>query len=166
MGKFFDIRAIRSIISGEVAGSKKLLFFLLIAIVAWMVGGYYSSLTARVGQTITIQRGRLATLGELAAQYNQMVGDKVVVNKTNAGDLVPVFSRIVEEAGLRNRLLQISPVSRGVSVQMDRLYVEDLVSLLKGMAMNGIRVVSSELRALPFEDKRLFSFFATLEVED
>lgn len=166
MNKIFDIRTIRSIINGSVSGSRKLLLFLLAAIVAWGAGGYFSALASRSDQTLALQQNRLSTLNELAAQYRQLAGESGAVARTDAGDIVPVFSQIVEEMGLRDRLLQISPVSRGVSVQMDRLYAEELVSLLKGLTSRGIRVNSSELRALPFQDKRLFSLFAMLGVEE
>ena len=161
-----DARMIRSFISGEIPGARKTLFFILTAALVWSVGIYYSSNAARMEQLYEFQHGRLVTLNELAVQYRQLMGERGAGIKTSAEDLIPVFSQIVEEAGMRDRLLQISPVSRGISVQMDRLYAEDLAAILNGLSKHGIRVLSSELRAMPFQDKRLFLFYAVLEVED
>lgn len=167
MNTFFDLRTLRSIINGEVAGSRKVMIFIFLSLIFWVAGIYFSSLSARSEQSLTLQQGRWSTLNELAAEYRQFSGGGSSGRKTDAADIVPVFSQIVEEAGMRDKLLQISPVARGVSVQMDRLYIEELVSLLRGMASFGIRVNSSELRALPFQDNnRLFSFFAILGVEE
>ncbi|MCL1941864.1 MAG: hypothetical protein FWG09_07960, partial [Synergistaceae bacterium] len=151
-----DLRMIRSLINGEIPGARKTMFFVFFAIFVWIAGMYYLSNASRMEQSYKFQQERLITLNELAVQYKQLMGERGTNEKTAAGDLVPVFSQIVEEAGMRDRLLQISPVSRGVSVQMDRLYAEDLVALLNGLNKYGIRVLSSELRALPFQDKRLF----------
>ena len=161
-----DMRMIRSFINGEIPGARKTLFFIFASILAWAAGMYYSSNATRIEQSYKLQQGRLVTLNELAVQYKQLMGERSAHEKTAAGDLIPVFSQIVEESGMRDRLLQISPVSRGISVQMDRLYAEDLVALLKGLGKYGIRVLSSELRAMPFQDKRLFLFYAVLGVED
>ena len=161
-----DARAVRSFISGEIPGGRKTLLSIFAAVLVWSIGIYYSSNAARMEQLYKFQHGRLVILNELAVQYKQLMGERSAGMKTSAEDLIPVFSQIVEEAGMRDRLLQISPVSRGISVQMDRLYAEDLVTVLNGLSRHGIRVLSSELRAMPFQDKRLFLFYAVLEVED
>ena len=161
-----DMRMVRSFINGEIPGARKTIFFIFISIFLWIAWAYYSSNASRIEQSYKLQQGRLVTLNELAVQYKQLLGERSAGEKTAAEDLIPVFSQIVEEAGMRDRLLQISPVSRGISVQMDRLYAEDLVALLNGLNKYGIRVLSSQLRALPFQDKRLFSFYAVLGVED
>ena len=156
----------RSFINGEIPGARKTMFFILSAMLLWAVGMYFSSNAARIEQSYKFQQGRLVSLNELAVQYRQLVGERGSNIKTAAEDLIPVFSQIVEEAGMRDRLLQISPMSRGVSVQMDRLYAEDLVSLLNELTKYGIRVLSSELRAMPFQSRRLFLLQAVLGVED
>jgi len=161
-----DMRMIHSIINGEVPGARKTLIFLFAAIIMWIIGLIYSSNVARMEQVYRFQQGRLITLNELAVQYRQLLGERSERIRTAAADLIPVFSQIVEEAGLRDRLQQISPGTRGISVQMERLYAEDLVKLLNGLNKYGIRIIQSELRALPFQDKRLFSFSVTLEVEN
>ena len=162
-----DVHVIRSFISGEIPGGRKTLLFIFTAILIWSAGIYYSSNVARLEQLYRFQQGRLLTLNELAAQYRQLVDERGGTDiKTTAGDLITVFSQIIEEAGMRDRLMQISPVLRGISVQMDRLYAEDLVTILNELNKYGIRILSSELRALPFQDKRLFLFNAVLEAEE
>jgi len=161
-----DMSMIRSVIKGEIPGARKTLSFVLAAIILWITGLYYSSSTTRMEQSYRTQQGRLVTLNELAVQYQQLLKNSVDSIKTPKDDLIPVFSQIVAEAGMRDRLQQISSVTRGIAVQMDRLYAEDLVTLLNGLNKFGIRVFSSELRALPYQDKRLFQLTATLEVEN
>ena len=160
-----DMRMIRSVINGEIPGARKTLIFIFIALFVWTAGMYFSSRAARIEMSYNFQQGRLVTLNELAVQYKQIAGERGSSIKTAAEDLIPVFSQIVEEAGMRDRLLNISPTIRGVSVQMDRLYAEDLVTLLEELNKYGIRVLSSELRALPFQNRRLFLLQAVLEVE-
>jgi hypothetical protein len=162
----FDIRIIRSIINGEIPGARKTLFFIFAAIFLWVSGMYYSSSIKRMEQSYEFQKGRLVTLNELAVQYKQLLTERSDSIATAAEDLIPVFSRIVNDVGTRERLIQISTVSRGISVSMERLYAEDLVEILNGLQKHGIRVYLSEIRALPYQDKRLFSFTATLEVEN
>jgi hypothetical protein len=161
-----DITMVRSIIKGEIPGARKTLFFIFAALSLWIAGLYFSSNIARMEQTYKIQQGRLVILNELAVQYNQLLQYRSDNIKTEAVDLIPVFSQIVEEAGMRDRFIQIATVSRRVTVQMERLYAEDLVTILNGLSKHGIRVYTAELRALPFQDKRLFRFEATLEVEN
>jgi hypothetical protein len=160
-----DLRMLRSIINGEIPGARRTILFLLAAIIIWFTGMYYSSGTTRLEQTYRLQQGRLVTLNELAVQYRQLIVDTSGNIKTATDDLMPVFSQIVEGAGLRDRLIQISLASRGVTVQMERLYAEDLIKILNELTRHGIRVYASELRAMPYQDNRLFVFTATLEVE-
>ena len=162
----FDIRLVRSFINGEIPGARRTLLFMFTAVFAWIIGMYYSSNAARIEQSYKLQQGRLIILNELAVQYRQLVAERGARENTAAEDLIHVFSQIVEDAGMRDRLLQISTVSRGISVQMERLYAEDLVTVLNGLNKRGIRILSSELRAMPFQDKRLFTFNAELGVED
>jgi len=161
-----DMRMLQSIINGEIPGARKTLLFLIAAIFIWIIGFVYSSNATSTEKIYISEQGRLVTMNELAVQYRQLLGERIESIKTAAGDLTPVFSKIVEEAGLSDRLQHISQVSRGISVQMDRLYAEELVTLLNGLNKYGIRIISSELRALPFQDKRLFTFSVTLEVEN
>ena len=161
-----DVRMVHSLINGEIPGARKTLLLIFAAILIWGIGMYYSSNAARIERSYRLQHGRLVTLNELAVQYNQLMGERSAGTQTAAGDLIRVFSQIVEEAGMRDRLLQINPGLRGITVQMDGLYAEDLVTILNGLNNYGIRVLTSELRALPFQDKRLFSFQAMMGVED
>ena len=161
-----DISMIRSIIKGEIPGARKTMSFLIIALILWITGLYYSSSTARMEQTFKFQQGRLVTLNELAEQYKQLLTNSSDNMKTDKEELIPVFSQIVEEAGMRDRLIQISSVYRGISVQMEMLYAEDLVTIINGLTKHGIKVFTSDLRAMPFQDKRLFTFNAVLGVEN
>jgi len=162
----FDMSMIRSIIKGEIPGARKTMSFVIVAVILWITGLYYSSSTTRMEQTYKSQQGKLVTLNELAVQYKQLLTNSSDNMKTARDDLIPVFSQIVEDAGMRDRLIQISSVSRGISVQMERLYAEDLVTIINGLTKFGIRVNNSDLRAMPYQDKRLFVFNAVLEVEN
>jgi len=162
----FDIKGlVNSIIKGEIPGARKTLILIFSALFIWITGIYLSSNATSMEQAYEYQNGRFVILGELAEQYKQLVADHSGSIKTNAGDLIPVFSQIVEEAGMRDRLIQISALSRGISVNMERLYAEDLVTILNELEKFGIRVYLTDLRALPYQDKRLFSFTASLEVK-
>jgi|GEM_PF-2217100 len=162
----FDIKGLlRSIIKGEIPGARKTLFFVIATFSIWVTGIYFSSNATSMEQAYEYQQGRFVILSELADQYNQLLAEQGGNIKTSAGDLIPVFSQIVEEAGMRDRLIQISALSRGISVNMERLYAEDLVTILNGLDKYGIRVYLTDLRALPYQDKRLFSFTASLEVK-
>lgn len=162
----FDMSMIRSVIKGEIPGARKTMSFMIAAVILWVAGLYYSSSTKTMEQSYRIQQGRLVILNELAEQYKQLLKNSNDRTKTAKEDLITVFSQIAEEAGMRDRLIQISSISRGISIQMERLYAEDLVTILNGLTRHGIRVYASDLRAMPYLDKRLFSFSATLEVEN
>ena len=50
-------------------------------------------------------------------------------------------------------------------MEINRLYAEELVDMVRELAARGVRVTSAEVRALPAGQERLFTLTAVIETE-
>ena len=60
---------------------------------------------------------------------------------------------------------RITPDGRNQSVELNRLYDEELVELQKQLSSRGVDIMAAELRALPAGEERLFTLSAIIGVK-
>ena len=77
-------------------------------------------------------------------------------------DVAAVFAQVSENMSLGSRVNRITPDGRNQSVEINRLYAEELADLQKQLASMGVRFIAAEIRALPAGQERLFTVSAII----
>ena len=159
----FDFNQIRSVTRGEVNGSVRFLVTAFSAAAVWIAVSWLSGMAGSTSSTLSLQQTRYRTLTQLAAEYKALASDFSV---SSAGDADVIFSEVSTMIELGSRVNRIVPASNGKSssVEVNRLYAEELTDMIRALAAMGVRIVSAEIRALPAGEERLFTVTATLEV--
>ncbi len=83
--------------------------------------------------------------------------------QTFQGDPLSVLSEIVDTLGLRDRMVQLQSNVSGISLQLERVYGEELADFLLTLDSRGLRIRTAEIRALPVENERMLSITLLLE---
>ncbi len=156
----------RLILRGEAVGSVRFLVILIAALCAWVSVSWVSSQSSAAAVALNTQENRYRTLSSLAAEYVSLA-PSAKANKTIAGvnenvDVPAVFAKISEELQLGTRVNRISPDGRNQSVEINRLYAEELAELEHKLALAGVYFLSAEIRALPAGSERLFTISAII----
>ncbi|GHV39721.1 hypothetical protein FACS1894187_20000 [Synergistales bacterium] len=161
----FDINKIRSVLRGEVNGSVRFLLMSFAAAFVWVASWYLSGMYASAHSSFALQRERYNTLSVLAAEYKAAAPSASAAGSVRRTDAMAVFTQVSNEVSLGIRVTRIvpSPDRRRCSVEIGRIYAEELTDLIRGLSERGMRVVSARLRALPAGQERLFSLEADIE---
>ena len=158
----FDVGlgAVRSVVRGEVAGSVRLVAFVLLALAVWVAVSWTADWTAASASSLAVQEGRYRTLVALAEEYRALA--PAAGSGTEAVDVPTVFTQVSERMSLGSRVNRIAPDGRNQSIEVNRLYAEELTELVRELAMRGVHFLSSEIRALPAGQERLFTVSAII----
>jgi hypothetical protein len=160
----FDFNQIRSVLRGEVNGSIRFLASALCAAGVWLAVNWLSGLSASASSTLALQEERYVTLSSLAAEYKTIAP----ASSASRGDVnaIVVFNEVSGQLNLGVRVGKISPTPDGrrFSVDISRLYAEELTDIVRELSARGVRLVSAQIRALPAGQERLFSLEADFEV--
>ena len=154
------INSARSILRGEAAGSVRFVASGLLALTVWTGVLMVRNLTAQSLNTLNIQQNRLNTLLTLGNEYKSLAPRA----RTSTGnvDVPSVFAQVSERMELGSRVNRITPDGRNLSVEINRLYDEELTELQRQLNASGVRFISAELRALPAGTERLFTLSAII----
>lgn len=158
----FDVGlgSVRSVLRGEVAGSVRLMVFILLALTVWVGVSWTADWSASASSNRAVQEGRYRTLLALAEEY------RALVPAAGAGpegiDIPSVFTQVSERMSLGARVNRIAPDGRNQSIEVNRLYAEELAELVRELAARGVHFLSSEVRALPAGQERLFTVSAII----
>jgi len=115
--------------------------------------------------TLSNQENRYRTLTGLAAEYSELAPLRATNkdnNKSGNVDVPAVFAQISEEMQLGTRVNRIAPDGRNQSVEINRLYADELADLERKLAAAGVFFKSAEVRALPAGYERLFTISAII----
>ncbi len=150
---------IRTVIRGEVAGSVKLWVSLLISALIILGIMTVSGWNDNARSLLNSRQGRLRTLLVLSDEYKAL-------SPSSAGpknvDVAEVFAQVSENMSLGSRVNRITPDGRNQSVEINRLYAEELADLQKELLKRGVRFMAAEIRALPSGKERLFTVSAVI----
>ena len=149
--------AVRSVLRGEVAGSVRLMAFVLLALTVWVGVSWTADWAASASSNLTVQEGRYRTLTALAEEYRALA--PAAKAGAEAIDIPTVFTQVSERMSLGAR---IAPDGRNQSIEVNRLYAEELEELIRELAARGVHFLSSEVRALPSGQERLFTVSAII----
>ncbi|GHS94748.1 hypothetical protein AGMMS50276_08150 [Synergistales bacterium] len=160
----FDINKMRSVLRGEVNGSIQFIVLASVAAFVWVASWYLSGMYSSASSSLALQRERYSTLSILAAEY-KAAAPALASETVRRTDAMAVFTQVSNQVSLGVRVSRIvpSPDRRRCSVEISRIYAEELTELVRGLSDRGMRVVSARLRALPAGRERLFSLEADIE---
>lgn len=155
------ISSARTILRGETAGSAKLVAAILMLLVIlagiWTVNGWNTQEHANLNS----QQNRFRTLLLLADEYKSLNPSAKTQQPQNV-DVAAVFAQVSENMSLGSRVNRITPDGHNQSVEINRLYAEELADLQKQLASRGVRFIAAEIRALPAGSERLFTVSAII----
>jgi hypothetical protein len=162
----FDFNQIRAVMRGEVNGSIRFLVSAFCAAGVWLAVSRLSGLSASASSTLVLQQERYAALSSLAAEYKTLA--PAASSSASGGDVNPIviFNEVSNQLDLGARVGRINPMPDGkrFSVDISRLYSEELTDIVRELSARGVRVVTAFLRALPAGGERLFTLDAEFEV--
>ncbi|MDR2174726.1 MAG: hypothetical protein LBO82_02165 [Synergistaceae bacterium] len=163
MAMNFDFNQIRAVIRGEVNGSVRFLVSFFCAAGVWLAVNWLSGLSASASSTLALQQERYAALSSLAAEYKTLAPVSAARGDVNA---IVIFNEVSGQLNLGVRVGKINPAPDGkrFSVDIGRLYSEELTDIVRELSARGVRVISATIRALPAGSERLFSLEAEFEV--
>lgn len=155
------VNGARSVLRGEVTGSVKFLAVMLIMLSVWVGVSIVDGWTAQSKINLNSQQSRWRTLLMLAEEYKSLAPEKGTEVNRNV-DVPTVFAQVSERMQLGSRVNRITPDGRNQSVEINRLYAEELADLQKQLASRGVRFIAAELRALPAGSERLMTVSAII----
>ena len=153
--------SIRSVLRGEAAGSVKFVAATLIMLIIWAGVWTVYDWNAQAHTNLNSQQGRLRTLLLLGDEYKSLAPSGQSPRNENV-DVAAVFAQVSENMELGSRVNRITPDGRNQSVEINRLYAEELTELQKQLISRGVRFIAAELRALPAGRERLFTVSAII----
>lgn len=134
----------------------------LCAAILWIAGWTVWSGTSGMESSISLQQGRLDQLVDVIGQYrvlSEIEGRPVVTE-----DPIVVVSSLVGTMGLKENLVQISSMNKGLNVQLGRMYMDKALDFLVELDKRGLTVESAEIRAVPDGGSRLLSLTLVVAV--
>lgn len=153
--------SIRSVLRGEAAGSVKFVASVLIMLILAVAVMTVSDWTSQARTSLSSQQGRLRTLLLLGDEYKSLAPSGQSPRNENV-DVAAVFAQVSENMELGSRVNRITPDGRNQSVEINRLYAEELTELQRQLVSRGVRFIAAELRALPAGRERLFTVSAII----
>lgn len=151
----------KSVLRGEATGSVKFVAVAVVMLIVWFfvltVHGWNTQSTVNLNS----QQGRFRTLLLLGEEYKTLA-PKGANNANQNVDVATVFAQVSESMSLGSRVNRITPDGRNQSVEINRLYAEELAELQKQLASRGVRFIAAELRALPAGRERLMTVSAII----
>ena len=153
--------SIRSVLRGEAAGSVKFVASSLIMLIIWAGVWTVSDWNAQARTNLNSQQGRLRTLLILGDEYKSLAPSASNMQNQNV-DVAAVFAQVSENMELGSRVNRITPDGRNQSVEINRLYADELTELQRQLVSRGVRFIAAELRALPAGRERLFTVSAII----
>lgn len=151
----------RSILRGEAAGSVRFIAAALMALIVWFGVLTVSGWTEQGTNTLTSQQGRWRTLLILGDEYKALAPNTQASTNRNV-DVAAVFAQVSERMELGSRVNRVTPDGRNQTVEINRLYAEELAELQRQLASRGVRFIAAELRALPAGRERLMTVSAII----
>lgn len=156
----FNFDNLRSILRGEISGSVKLVTASLTALIIWFAAWTFHGFNSQDAATLSSQQGRFRTLLLLGEEYKNLSPSQT--RQDDNVDVAAVFAQVSENLSLGSRVNRIAPDGRNQSVEINRLYAEELAELNRQLFSRGVRIMAAELRALPSGSERLFTLSAII----
>ncbi len=83
--------------------------------------------------------------------------------RTIQGEPLSVLSEIVDTLALRDRVVQLQSNVSGITLQLERVYGEELKEFLLTLDSRGLKIKTAEIKALPLGTERFLAVSLLLE---
>lgn len=148
----------------EMPEARKLLRLFLTAFIVWLL---FIALLARVVGMNNELRDEISSGSQVlnaASTYRSFRAAQAVANR-HPGDADPlsVVSDVLDAHNLRDRTLQLQSSSSVLTLQLERVYGNEMEEFLSTLESRGIFVRTAEIRVLPSGDDRLLGATFSLE---
>ena len=149
---------------GEVNGSVRFLALVLCAAGAWLGSSWLSGMARSASSSLTLYQARYAELNQLAAEYSVLAPASALSGEV---DVMTAFTQVSARIELGSRVSRISPMLDGKRcfVEINRMYAEELVEMVRELALRGVKVITAEIFTIPVGDERLFRLSFTIGTE-
>ncbi len=134
--------------------TRRLILFLLLGMLLWVTAFSFVGRQGELNGRIELKERRYADLVEVIRAYRAQPEARERTATESKGDPLTILSRLLEKVGIKDRLVQLSSASSGVSLQVEQLYPGELGTLLQEVLRQGLPILSCELRAVPAGDER------------
>lgn len=133
--------------------------FLLLGVLTVWSGGFWVAQDAETErQRSLLQEDRFRKFLDVVAQYRALGTAPIPSTDAEAAkDPLGAFSGVAERLGMKGRIKDLSASDQGVVVALERLYAEELMTLLQELGAAGLVVRGMELRTLPEKEGSLFA---------
>ena len=156
------LNQIRTVLRGEVSGSIRFVAVILMTLIIWTGVYVVSGWKNLASMNLTNQQNRWRTLFNLGNEYKNLDrSGRSNINNANV-DVAAVFAQVTERLGLDNRVNRVTPDGRNQSIEINKLYGEELADLEHQLSSRGIIFNAAELRALPSGRERLLTVNAII----
>lgn len=152
----------KTVFRGEAPGSIKFIVVLLLTLIIWVGVMSVNGWTAQAQTGLNTQQSRWKTLLSLADEYKAIAPTSDNNNASQNIDVPAVFAQVSERMQLGSRVNRITPDGRNQSIEINRLYAEELAEFQTLLAARGVRILAMELRALPAGRERLMTVTAII----
>ena len=132
---------------------RKVGLFLVLGIMLWVTAFVLTGRQEELAGRIDIKETRYVSLVEVIRTYRAQPRTEET-SAAPKGDPLTVLSRLLDSVGIKDRLVQLSSASSGVSLQVDRLYPGELGTFLQEVMRLGLPILSCEIRAVPAGNER------------
>ena len=143
--------------SRENPQGRRILVMGLLAVLAWAAGFALLGSGRDLHSRLTLQGDRFAALVETSAEYLSIPRSEREKTPAGNGDTLAFASAVVDRLKLRDRLTSISGSARGVSLLVEGIGAEELVSLARELDKGRLAILSAEIKALPVRGERRLS---------
>jgi hypothetical protein len=142
----------------ETPGGRRVLLLAVLVPLVWGIGVFLHFRAADITARIPLQASRFASLGEAAQAYRAIPLSQRQGNAAQAAtDPLTAASEAVDRLKMKNRLKTLSSSNRGVSLGLEGLDQDELLTLVRELKRIRLPVTAAEIRALPIEGKRSLS---------
>ncbi|MDR1481645.1 MAG: hypothetical protein LBI74_03370 [Synergistaceae bacterium] len=146
----------------EIPDSRRLFALVALALAVWTAAGVLMYRTANINVSLneSLESGdRIINAASVYRSYPKRGTDQP---RPVEKDPMSVITGVVQALGMGERMSIRSDQSR-ISVQLDRLYGNELKDLLTTMESRGLRVSMAEIKALPSGGERLLGISLQME---
>nr|WP_321499738.1 type II secretion system protein GspM [uncultured Dethiosulfovibrio sp.] len=132
------------------------------AVSLWAVGLSVWAGNSSLNSSIALHQRRMDQLVDVVYRYRSLSDREKRPALTE--DPIVVVSSLIGTMGLKDNLVQISSMSRGLNVQLGRMYMEKTLDFLDELEKRGLSVESAEVRAVPEGGARMLSLTLVVTV--
>ncbi|MBL3592879.1 MAG: hypothetical protein JMJ93_05130 [Synergistaceae bacterium] len=135
--------------------AQRLALFAVLGLLLWMTAFHIFGQLSDLRSRMNLQEDRFRRLAQVVHKYRNEPQQEAA--RAPVGDVLSALSSLIDQVGIKERLVQLSTSSGGATLQLERLYGEELATLLQEMDRRGLPLLSAELRSVPYGEARLFA---------